>query len=104
MSSLRAGLSLDFTTWAKLLVATISETVPEAKAVRRGRKVTITHGDRIVRVELDRDTIWCLAGDGGPQGFTLAIHEPTDVTARNAGRSLSSYLRSANSRLEGRAP
>jgi len=104
MSNVRAGPSLDFTTWTQLLVDAIRETAPDAKAVRRGRKATITHGDRVVRVELGRDTIWCFAGDGGPQGFTLAIHEPTGVTARNAGRSLASHLRSANSRLEGRAP
>jgi hypothetical protein len=104
MSNLRVGPSLAVPTWTQLLVDTIRETVPDAKAVRRGGNATITHGDRGVRVELGRDTVWCFAGDGGPQGFTLAIHEPTADHARNAGQSLSNYLRSANSRLEGRPP
>jgi hypothetical protein len=86
---------LDFERWTAELVRAIRETVPDAQAVRRGRTARITHGDRLVRLEESGATIWCLAGDGGPQGFTLAGDTHTAATARNAGISLAGYLRNA---------
>jgi hypothetical protein len=82
-----------FEAWTAELVRTIRETIPDAKAMRRGLTATITNGDRIVRVEQTGGTVWCCAGDGGPQGFTLAIGDHTPATARNAGISLASHLR-----------
>ena len=72
----------------------IRETVPDANAVRRGRTARITHGDRVVRIEESGQTIWCFAGDGGPQGFTMAVSLHTAATARNVGIALATHLRS----------
>ena len=90
-----SGPDLDFVTWTTQLVHVIRETVPDAKAVRRGRTARITNGDRGARLEESGPTIWCFAGDGGPQGFTLAICEHTAITARNVGISLAGHLRDA---------
>lgn len=95
---------MTFVAWVALVVAAICETVPDAKAVRRGRTALISHGDRAVRIEQRGDTIWCFAGDGGPQGFTLAGDVHTGSTARNAGRSLANHLRAATTKPSGRAP
>ena len=85
--------AMTFEAWTAELVRTIRETLPAAKATRRGRTATIAHGDRVAHVEMDVRTVWCRAGDGGPQGFTLVADPPTIEKARNIARSLLNHLR-----------
>jgi hypothetical protein len=49
---------MDFVAWTTELVRVIRETVPDAKAVRRGRSATNSYGDRTVTVVLERGTTY----------------------------------------------
>lgn len=86
--TLPSGPSLDFTAWTLAVVHTLREMLPDMRATRRPKEVTLQYRGDVATLRDDGETFRVLFGSGG--GLAIGQHE--EQTARVVARTLAAHF------------